>query len=358
MNMAQDTFMNGGICILHKTENGKHHYEVENVVRYTEDKINASFVRNGDKLLMINGSNLEDLPPEAFAKLLSEGSVSLTVHQQSRTRREETSEGEMFMKPYFKEDMFLKISLEMENKNSTEEGETLSEQEGNPGEDDDCCLGEESPDCDVQNLLLVSMRRTSISVMVGRGCENLPGPPCRDCTTCTMNEVVVVSESSKVKLVSRGPCNLLQDKVQDNIIIQSIFYDHYIQKWSNIPVIRPSRNAASMTLYYYKSDVVDGEFKGTPVTLNFTSSNCFLKCSIERGKVTLRIDTCEKEKLKKISSGNPETWPFVFYMKASGENSRSFESANCPGWFIKDKGERVVVSPNTKDGHFFIVIKK
>ena len=44
-----------------------------------------------------------------------------------------------------------------------------------------------------------------------------------------------------------------------------------------------------MTIYYYASDSVDGTFKGMPVVLNFTDSNCYLKCGKERDTVSLRI---------------------------------------------------------------------
>lgn len=43
-----------------------------------------------------------------------------------------------------------------------------------------------------------------------------------------------------------------------------------------------------MTIYYYKSKD-DGPFRGMPVVLNFTGSNCFLKCCKSEQKVSLQI---------------------------------------------------------------------
>ena len=53
-----------------------------------------------------------------------------------------------------------------------------------------------------------------------------------------------------------------------------------------------------MTIYYYKTDVMEETFRGMPVALKFTNSQSFLKCGKEEGgQVILRVEVrapCEK----------------------------------------------------------------
>lgn len=55
-----------------------------------------------------------------------------------------------------------------------------------------------------RDLLIVTMEKTSISVVKGRGCES--GDLCPQCygTGCLVNNVVMVSESSTVKIGEWG----------------------------------------------------------------------------------------------------------------------------------------------------------
>ncbi|XP_015219155.1 uncharacterized protein [Lepisosteus oculatus] len=361
--MEKDNPLNGGVSILHKLEGGKHYYEVEKMVKYQSAKSSRFILRKGDKLTQINGVNLEDVTPEAFAELLCKQLPLLTVHQSCPPGPQNVGGGH----PFFKEKGFMTVTFEMVPENETEE-------QGGPGsvEDREQLAGGNSSSSTVHNktgdgnedLLLVSMRETNISVVVGRCCDKHPEVSCKDCRNakCSLSDVLVVSNSTNFTLVSRGTYNLFQEKVQDNIFIQSLWQDNYVQHHSSFPMCKPlSRTkAANMTIYYYKVDNVDGDFRGTPVVLNFTNTNCFLKCSKIRGKVTLNIDSCNKENLQQISCGNKDTWPFVFYMKASRDNCRRFESANFPGWFIKETALEVmrVESRNTEDQSFFFLIKK
>lgn len=50
-----------------------------------------------------------------------------------------------------------------------------------------------------------------------------------------------------------------------------------------------------ITIYYYKSNPV--VFRGIPVVLNFTESNCFLRCCKEGEKVVLQIEVSTVYKL-------------------------------------------------------------
>ena len=45
-----------------------------------------------------------------------------------------------------------------------------------------------------------------------------------------------------------------------------------------------------ITIYSYKSSIVDKKEQGIPVVLNFTGSNCFLRCCREGDKVVLQVE--------------------------------------------------------------------
>ncbi|CAB1327496.1 unnamed protein product [Coregonus sp. 'balchen'] len=118
----KDSPVKGGISILHTEENGKHHYEVEKVLKFKkEGQGGGAFARKGDKLLMINGVNLQDLSPKAFVKILTEGNPMLTVHQASRAPHPErcpeegpgAGAGAGALHPVSKESTMLSFSLEM-----------------------------------------------------------------------------------------------------------------------------------------------------------------------------------------------------------------------------------------------------
>ncbi|KAJ8351845.1 hypothetical protein SKAU_G00233210 [Synaphobranchus kaupii] len=359
---AKVNSVNGGVSILHKVLQGKHQYEVDHLVKYKRGHVAEPFLRKGDKLLKINGHDLENLTPETFAEMLTKGSPMLTVHQSSRETPQEKCEEQRGMYPFNKEQTIMQLSLEMRRGEELEE-----EQEENGGEDDSGQPngekehsegGNQSHLGELDDLLLVSMTKTSISIVKGRGCN--ADSPCDDCggTGCNFSDVVMVAESTKLTLVSRGITNFLQERVRDNILIKSLVHDMYIYNRDRTATMsRHSQSNAEISIYYYKSDCVDGEFLGAPVVLNFTGTESFLKCNNQDDKVILSIESCDKKNLKHITTGDQVTWPFVFYMK--GGDKRRFESANCPGWFINSKNENVAVKHcSAEDETFLFIIRK
>ncbi|XP_055786224.1 uncharacterized protein LOC129859966 isoform X3 [Salvelinus fontinalis] len=347
----KDSPVKGGISILHTEEDGKHHYEVEKILKFKNGGgafarcVVLLILREGDKLLTINGVALQDLSPEAFAKILTEGNPMLTVHQASRApppeRCPEGAEARA-LHPVSKETTMLSFSLEMRREDDLDdlEREDLTEEDDNKA------------DGEVDDLFLVAMTNTRISVVRGRGCGD--GSSCHNCgkSDCNFNEVVMVAESSKVTLLSRGMGNLEKVQQLDNIFIENYLYHMYLRR----------KLTQKITIYHYKSDCVDGEFRGVPVVLNFTSSNCFLKCVKDGERVSLCVEACDQHRLKSIRKDDEEIQAFVFYMKAEMSKQRRFESAYCQGWFIHTPNETKVVlgKPQgmTGDQSFFFVIHK
>lgn len=45
-----------------------------------------------------------------------------------------------------------------------------------------------------------------------------------------------------------------------------------------------------ITIYFYKSNGIDRFFRGMPVVLNLTDSNCFLRCCKEGESVHLQVE--------------------------------------------------------------------
>lgn len=45
-----------------------------------------------------------------------------------------------------------------------------------------------------------------------------------------------------------------------------------------------------ITIYSYRSNSMDRDFRGMPVTLNFTGSNCFLRCCKKEENVLLQLE--------------------------------------------------------------------
>lgn len=211
------------------------------------------------------------------------------------------------------------------------------------------------------------MTNTTISVIRGRGCK--PGTMCHDCggTECTFNDVVVVA--SKVTLVARGGGESFK-KLSDrkNISIEHCMSHFYMRSTvSNgranrrFPYMSP--NPEMMTIYYYATDSVEGQFKGMPVVLNFSDSNCYLRCSREGGVVSMRVETCDKQQLKMIAPHDQDTLCFLFYMKAASKsNLLRFESAAFPGWFLHTSSQRAQVKRMEKgeeeEPAFIFIIKK
>ncbi len=109
---------------------------------------------------------------------------------------EHPSPAEDILYPVSKESTLLSFSMELTREEDTEENEVSQDGEG----EEDKCPAENEENGEGGGLLIVSMTRTSISVIRGRGCDD--GSTCGGClgTGCTLNEVVVVSESSTVTL--------------------------------------------------------------------------------------------------------------------------------------------------------------
>lgn len=77
--------------------------------------------------------------------------------------------------------------------------EDLENNEAGPGEEekeDDVCPEENQTERD---MLIVTMNKTNISVVTGRGCDSGTCQGCHE-TGCTFNDVVMVTESSTVTL--------------------------------------------------------------------------------------------------------------------------------------------------------------
>lgn len=104
--------------------------------------------------------------------------------------------------PFSKESTLLTFSMEMRREEDAEESEVGQEGEGSKdvGIEEDVCKDTNEENGEGGDLLIVSMRKTSISVVRGRGCED--GTPCQDChgTGCIFNDVIMVAESCKVTL--------------------------------------------------------------------------------------------------------------------------------------------------------------
>ncbi|KAM4630493.1 uncharacterized protein ACJ7VT_000192 [Polymixia lowei] len=317
----KDSLVKGGVSIIHRIREGKHQYEVQDVVKFKKGNAKGAFARKGDSLMLINGTDLQDLTPEEFAQVLSKGNPMLTFHEASQVegQADQTCSDEDTLHPISKEG-----------------------QEG--------------------DLLIIALTNTSITVVKGRGCDS--GAPCQGCAGngCTFKDVVMVTKSTSVTLVSRGSGSFKQEKQMDNISIEHALSQKYLRSFCLQGSPRVSPNPENITIYYYKSDCIERTFRGTPVVLNFTDSNCFLKCCKDGERVVLQVETCEKQKLKKISRKDEGTLSFVFYMKATRDRKRKFESALCHGWFIHILDtETAAVGAMDKHGDdpsFFFIIQK
>ncbi|XP_029318413.1 LOW QUALITY PROTEIN: uncharacterized protein LOC115028658 [Cottoperca gobio] len=334
----KDSLVNGGVLIVHQIHEGKHQYEVENVMKYKKKSGDKSFVRRGDKLMQINGMDLQDLTPEELAQALAKDTPMLTVHKACQKERATgmSSRAEDTLQPVSKESTILSFSMEMRREEDMEENEVGQDATGKEdgGIEEKVCGADNKENGERGDLLIISMKKTCISVVRGRGCDS--GGPCQGChgTGCTFNDVVMVSESSKVVLVPRGGTSFRQLKSL-NTPIQHVNSHYYLQSFCSQKTLYASENPEEMTIYIYKSTSVI--FEGIPVVLNFSNSNCFLRCCKEGGKVFLQVEMCEKQKLKKITMSDESTLSFLFYMKTDPTKQRKFESALHGGWFIQIK---------------------
>lgn len=143
------------------------------------------------KLVIVSSAGLFILFP------LLPSSGPQTVHKSGRMKEqpELSSPAEETLRPFSKESTVLSFSMEMKREEDLEED---VEGRGNVDMEDACKDAENGEG--TSDLLIVTMTQTSISVVSGRGCED--GSPCQGChgSGCTLNDVVVVAESSTVVL--------------------------------------------------------------------------------------------------------------------------------------------------------------
>uniref|UniRef100_A0A3Q0R7A7 Interleukin-1 beta n=1 Tax=Amphilophus citrinellus TaxID=61819 RepID=A0A3Q0R7A7_AMPCI len=304
---------------------GKHQYEVENVVNYKKQAGGKPFVRKGDKLLQVNGMDLKDLTPKDLATALAEGNPMLTVHKPAKEQDctpSLTPPTEDSLQPVSKESTILNFGWEMTREDDSEENEVEQQGEKKETEDkeEDIC-----PEKTEENeMFIVEMTKTSISLVRGRGCDEMG---------CTLNDIIMVSESSTVTLVPRGSTSFRQEKFL-NVLVEHVATHLYLRGVCSQSVIYASPNPEKITIYYYKSNGIRWGSTGVPVVLNLTDSNCFLRCCKQADTMLLKLETCEKERLKQISKSDESTLSFVFYMRGDAVKRRKFESALHRGWYI------------------------
>ncbi|CAN9507186.1 unnamed protein product [Ophioblennius macclurei] len=349
-----DAVVNGGVLIAHQTHDGKHQYQVENVVKMHKATWKNTFVRKGDKLMQINGMDLENLTPEEVAQSLAEGNPMLTVHKPGK-KKEQPCQGQDTLRPFSKETITLRFNWEMTREEEEDDnGEAGQETKGEEGEEaKEACE-------DGGDLLIIEMTKTSISVVSGRSCD--PTSPCRGCDGigCAFNDIVLVSETSKVKLVPRGGGSFKREKLY-NAFVEHVLSHRYIRGVPSQKTIYASPNPERITIYRYKSNCSD-TLVGVPVVLNLTGSSCFLRCCKSDSKVELEVEICDKESLKQISITNEEALSYVFYMKGDHSGHRTFESALHNGWFIHvvdtDTVDMKGADTNIEERMFIVIIQK
>ncbi|KAK5874192.1 hypothetical protein PBY51_019163 [Eleginops maclovinus] len=362
----KDSQVKGGVLIVHEIREGKHQYEVENVMKYKKKRSGEKeFVRRGDTIVQINGMDLQDVTPEDLAEMLAKETPMLTVHKagKGKDHSDMSLPSEDTLRPVSKESTILSFSMEMRREEDLEENAV--EQDGSKKEDggieENVCGAENNEYGERGDLLIISMSKTSISVVRGRGCES--GSPCQGChgTGCTFNDVVMVSESSKVVLVSRGGGSFRQLKSLKTPI-EHVPSRHYLKRLCSEGNLFASPNPEDMTIYIYKSTSL--EDKGMPVVLNFSKTISFLRCCKNGERVFLQVEKCEKQKLKKISMNDECTLSFLFYMNTDQTKQRRFESALHGGWFIQinttgttEKVEMATMDGGMEEEQFLFIIQ-
>nr|AJY53641.1 interleukin-1 receptor antagonist [Ctenopharyngodon idella] len=320
---AEGNPVSGGVTLIHTECEGKHSYEVKGFLNQNE----GMFTSKGDKLLMINNTNVEDLTPKAFAGLLVEGAPLLTIHHPSKTKTEECESEELRVNE--KERTVVSFSLMMVRES---ELEACADQEPSQKEwedwdiEDDCCYDD--------NLLIVSMADTSYSMVVARGSD--PDNPCSNCgkTNCQFNEVVVLPAQAEITSSSSNNLQLL--KKRTNLFMKTFMEEKYVSR--SLPKHRICLNntmSEPITIYYYTKN----DCPGLPVVLNFTNTENFFSCTTKQDVNTkiLTVVQCRKSDLQKICPDDPQKWSLVFYMSTGADNLRRFESALHRGWFIYTK---------------------
>ncbi|XP_053472984.1 uncharacterized protein LOC128602891 [Ictalurus furcatus] len=351
--MEQESFLSGGVALVHTVVDGKHCYEVDNVLTSTP----SDFGRKGDKLLMINDVETQHLPPNVFAMMLSSGSPLLTLHRVSVDEAQKKSPVSESMRPYHREMTVLDFSLAMVRQTC------LDKDEENPQVPEECDA--ESGDMEGvsftnKEVLLVSMTNTSVAILQARGCDTQN--PCSSCGAagCTLSDFVVATKQTKVTSAYREYIRKRFEKGQ--VLIQSLLQKAICPENIHQRELPCMSNATTenITIYYYMSNAAEDFDKGVPVVLNFSGSTNFLKCVCENGRPALTVECCDKSKLQSICKDDPSTWPFVFYLKTTKDNHRRFESAAYSGWFIHTKPSGLVCvdqGTNYRESNFYIIIQ-
>nr|XP_020465632.1 uncharacterized protein LOC109965717 [Monopterus albus] len=339
--------VDGSVLIRHQNHEGKHQYEVENVLEYKTTKM---FVRKGDKLMQINGTDLQDLTPKEVAQILAKPSPWLTVRnvEKIEEHKEQPSPTETTLQPVSKESIMLSFSMKMRREEDLVETEV--EQEG-LGDFD--CQTEDEENGEGKGLFIIAMKKTSITLVKSRGSSSGSHG-----SRYTLNDVVMVTESSTVTLVPRGSTFKQPRPVEASV--EHVASQLYLRAICSQKTVYPSTNPERMTIYHYKSNSLSGLFRGMPVVLNFTESNCFLRCCKEGENVLLRVETCEMHRLKQISEDDEIALSFLFYMKSNRSKQMKFESALHRGWFIQiTNTDAPVEVGNTErqDHSFFFIIQ-
>ncbi|XP_033842803.1 interleukin-1 family member A [Periophthalmus magnuspinnatus] len=357
----EDLPVGGGVFIVHQETEGKHQYEVKSVIKNRTKPQEKFFLRTGDRLMMVNNTEIQDVPPEQLAEILTQGSPMLTVHKTIRKKEpveEKPSDGDVLV-PCSKEKRLLWFNQEMRRKDDQEQNEVLPKGEG----EEEVCT-EEAEESD---LLVVSMKNTTISVMTGRSCDSTE--PCPECShkECLYDDVVMVAESSSITRVPGGSGSFRHQKCNE-VKVENVTSRLFLNSLCHEKQVYMSPHPDLITIYYYKSDRYgpssEVKLRGMPVVLNFSGSNCFLKCSQdEENRVQLCVEICEKQKLKNISRRDRQALAFVFYMKSERTGETTFESALHTGWFIQNSDVNSVEMATMEiderqKRQFIIIIKK
>ncbi|XP_077479150.1 interleukin-1 family member A isoform X2 [Stigmatopora argus] len=325
-----DTPVSGSVLIVHQLHDGKHQYEVENVVKRKKPNGGKGMIRRGDKLLKINGTDLQYLTPEDLAQTIAKGQPMLTLHKLDRKKDQSEKKCGMdeALRAVSKEITLLQFALEMVREEDLFQNENVS-----------CADPEENGSAEEEgagtaHLLVVTMTETNFLMLRGRGCDS--GSSCSAChgTGCTLHDIVLTAKSSTVTLVSRGGGTLKQ-MTKLSTPIEHIASHKYLKALCPQMTLFASSHPENLTIYYYKTTCLD---KHNPVTLNFTDSDCFLKCSKKEEQVLLQVEAVDKTKMKTISMNDEAALSYVFYMTTDRTKQRKFESALYPGWFIQITG--------------------
>uniref|UniRef100_A0A4W4EGS2 Interleukin-1 beta n=2 Tax=Electrophorus electricus TaxID=8005 RepID=A0A4W4EGS2_ELEEL len=305
---------------------------------------------------MIDNVDTQDLPPEEFAQMLTSGSSMLTLHGACTDKEQQESLESNTLQTYFKENTTLSFSLVMVREESLEQEEETSQEVEEELESSDL-----EDDCFPENkVLMVSLTNMSVSVLTGRGYDSD--------IACSMNKVVVTAKQCEVQSVCKK--YIMQCRANGRFLIQSLTHTPITSGTVKRTFCR-SYSTSDITIYYYKSNIMEDlqpRYKGSPVVLNFTDTNNFLKCTKDETDpdkpAILTLECCDKKDLKKIFKDDTVTWPFVFYMTCANAESRRFESAAYNGWFIHTVDINTVdmvkrpSEPPTEDSFLFFIHPK